>query len=99
MTLNLIELAKKCPNLQIVITLGDLIEANSILIAEAKRELEQIIADEKAETYLSRDKVKEILEISESTLWRWQKAGYLNPISIGGKRRYRKSDVKRILDG
>ncbi len=47
---NLVELAKECPGLQVTITLGELIEANRLLIAETKRELEQEIADSKAET-------------------------------------------------
>ena len=34
-----------------------------------------------------------------ATLWRWAKVGYLVPINVGGKRRYRMSDVKRILEG
>jgi len=99
MTQNLIELAKQCPSLQITITLGELVEANNLLIAEAKRELEQSITDANAETYPSREKVMEILDVSQATLWRWQKSGYLVPINVGGKRRYRMSDVKRILEG
>ena len=98
-TLDLIKIAKECPGLKVEITIGDLIEANMLLIAEVKRELEQTIADEKAETYLSREKVAEILEVSKGTLWRWQKLNYLVPIMVGGKRRYRRSDVKRILEG
>ena len=35
---NLVELAKECPGLQVTITLGELIEANRLLIAEVKRE-------------------------------------------------------------
>ena len=99
MTQNLIELAKQCPSLQITITLGELVEANNLLIAEAKRELEQSITDANAETYPSREKVMEILDVSQATLWRWQKSGYLVPINVGGKRRYRMCDVKRILEG
>lgn len=98
-TLDLIKIAKECPGLKVEITISDLIEANMMLIAEVKRELEQTIADEKAETYLSREKVAEILEVSKGTLWRWQKLNYLVPIMVGGKRRYRRSDVKRILEG
>lgn len=96
-TLDLIEIAKHCPGLKVEISIGDLIEANTLLIAEVKRELEQTIADEKAETYLSREKVAEMLEVSAATLWRWQKLNYLVPIMVGGKRRYRKSDVMKIL--
>ena len=96
-TLDLIEIAKHCPGLKVEISIGDLIEANTLLIAEVKRELEQSIADEKAETYLSRETVAEMLEVSTATLWRWQKLNYLVPIMVGGKRRYRKSDVMKIL--
>lgn len=99
MTQNLIELAKQCPGLQVTITLGDLVEANTLLIAETKRELEQLITDQNTETYPSREKVMELLDISETTLWRWNKIGYLVPINVGGKRRYRMSDIQRILGG
>ena len=70
---NLIELAKECLGLQVTITLGEFIEANILLIAETKRELEQEIADSKAETYVSREKAMEILDVSSTTLWRWKK--------------------------
>lgn len=99
MTTNLIQAAKECPDLVVSIKLSDLMEANTLLIANVKSELEQTIADQNAETYLSRDKVKEILEIGDTTLWRWQKSGYLVPINVGGKRRFRKSDINRILEG
>lgn len=97
-TLELIKLAKECLGLKVeIISIGDLMEANMLLIAEVKRELEQTIADEKAETYLSRDKVMKVLDVSAATLWRWQRQNYLVPINVGGKRRYRRSDVNRIL--
>lgn len=99
MTNNLVTLAKECPGLQVTITLGDLIEANTMLIADTKKELEQLVTDQNAETYPSREKVMEMLDVSQSTLWRWQKAGYLVPLNVGGKRRYKMSDVRRILEG
>lgn len=99
MTQNLISLAKECPGLQVTITLSDLIEANTALIADTKRELEQLITDQNAETYPSREKVMEMLDVSQATLWRWAKNGYLVPLNVGGKRRYKMSDVKRILEG
>ena len=95
----MIQLAKECPDITITIKLHDLVEANTLLIQETKRELEQIISDQKAETYPSREKVMEILGVSAATLWRWDKMGYLSPLNVGGKRRYRMSDVKRILGG
>lgn len=96
---NLVGFAKECPGLQVTITLSELIEANRLLIDEVKRELEQEIADSKAETYISRDKAMEILGVSSVTLWRWKKMGYLVPIIVGGKCRYRMSDIRRIMEG
>ena len=96
---NLVELAKECPGLQVTITLGELIEANRLLIAETKRELEQEIADSKAETYIRREKTMEILDVSSTTLWRWKRMGYLVPVSVGANDRYRMSDIRRIMEG
>lgn len=97
--MDLINLVKECPDLVVSIKLSDLLAANTALIADTKKELEQLITDEKSETYPSREKVMDMLDVSQSTLWRWQKAGYLVPLNVGGKRRYKMSDVKRILEG
>lgn len=98
MNYDLIELAKRCPDLAITVRLADLVEANRGLIEETKRELAQSLEASKLETYLTREKVMEMLEVSPTTLWRWEKCGYLIPISIGSKRRYRHSDILKILE-
>ena len=98
METNLIELAKVCPNAIISVKIGDLIEANEALVAKTKEQLEQIITDQAAENYPSREKVAELLDVDKSTLWRWAKRGILVPIVIGGRHRYRMSDVRRLLN-
>ena len=82
MNYDLIELAKRCSDLAITVRLADLVEANRGLIEETKRELAQSLEASKPETYLTREKVMEMLEVSPTTLWRWEKCGYLIPISI-----------------
>ncbi len=37
--------------------------------------------------------------VGKTTLWRWAKQKYLTPVEIGGKRRYKMSEVKRLLEG
>ena len=96
---NIAELAKTTPNLNITITLGELMEAVEHCVNTTRKELEQQITDAHTETYPSRQKVAEILDVNLSTLHRWAKSNYLVPIEIGGKRRYRMSDVKKILEG
>lgn len=98
MEAKLIELAKVCSEAIISVRVGDLIEANEALIAQTKEQLEQLITDQTAETYPSRQKVAEILDVDKITLWHWAKRGLLVPVEIGGKRRYRMSDVRRMLN-
>lgn len=43
------------------------------------------------------DTVKDVLQISETTLWRWAKVGYRLPVMIGGQKRYKQSDIERLV--
>lgn len=99
MSKNLAELAKEIPGLSINASFADLVEAFREVAKEHKKELEEVVISEKAETYPSPKQVCEILDVDESTLWRWKKKNYLVPIEVGGKRRYRMSDIKKILNG
>lgn len=51
------------------------------------------------ETYLTQDEVAAKLQVDKSTLWRWDKSGYLNKCRVGGKVRYRLSDVTKLMEG
>ena len=97
--MNIQELAQCAPQINLTITASDLKDFAALLISQTKAELEQTIADSKAESYLSGEKVMETLEISKSTLWRWKQRGYLVPVRIGGNDRYRMSDIKKIMEG
>jgi len=97
MNKDLITLAKEVPNLTISVTLSDLFEFSEELVRNSKKQLEQIISDEATEKYLSIDKTAELLGVDKSTLWRFGKRNYLNPVEIGGRRRYKLSDINKIL--
>lgn len=45
---------------------------------------------------LTIDEAAKLLSVSKMTLYRWDKNGYLKKVEIGGKRRYRKSDIERL---
>jgi len=98
MNIDILNLSKQCPELNITVKAGDLAEMVEYCINRTRKNLEQIITDVNTETYPSVAKVAEILGVDKSTLWRWGKRNYLNHVSIGGKRRYRMSDVRRILE-
>ena len=60
-------------------------------------ELAQKAVPEKTEKYLSPKQVCEMLDIDNSTLWRWGRNNYLPPFKVGGKNRYRMSDIQKLL--
>lgn len=97
--MNLQELLKSGQAISITIGLPELEIFGKNLIQSAKLELEQAVISDRAETYPNREQVCSILNVDQSTLWRWAKRGYLVPVEIGGKRRYKMSDVKAILNG
>ena len=95
---NVVKLAEQCPDITLSVKAGELLEMVNYCVQTTRKELEQQINDAAAETYPSRQKVAEMLDVDLSTLHRWAKSGYLIPLEVGGKRRYRMSDVKRILN-
>lgn len=82
----------------VAISLEDLRQFCQGVVAEAKRELEAEIAEDKGERYLSIKQACELLGVDPCTLWRWKKRGYLVPAEVGGKRRYRLSEIRRMLN-
>ena len=97
--MNLSEIEKTGVNLTLAIGLNDLREWQKEAIENTKRELEEAVISDKTETYLSPKQVSQMLNVNLTTLWRWNKRGYLVHIELGGLRRYRMSDVKSLMNG
>jgi Helix-turn-helix domain len=95
--MNLQHLLDSGNNITVSVSLVDLKEFADTLIEHTKMQLEDDIISDKAETYLTRLQVSEMLKIDLSTLWNWNKKGYLTHYELGGKRRYKMSEVKSIL--
>ena len=53
----------------------------------------------KEEAYITANEAANLLNVTLSTLWRWDKEKYLEKIKIGNKVRYRQSDVERLIKG
>ncbi|WP_283687784.1 helix-turn-helix domain-containing protein [Dysgonomonas sp. Marseille-Q5470] len=97
--MSIAELLKKDANITLAISINDLREWHKEVIQDTRKELEDAVVSDKAETYPSAKQVSDILSVDLSTLWRWEKRGYLVPVNVGGKRRYKMSEVKQILEG
>jgi len=93
-----IKLAKQCPDLTLAIKAGDLLEMVETCIDKTRKELEKVIVELNSEEYYSIEQVSKMLNVSKSTLWAWANKKYLEPVHIGGKRMYRMSDIKRIME-
>ena len=96
--INLVEIAKEHPGMIVSISVGDLMRANQELIDNTKRDMEKQLEEANHETYLNVAKVTEMLGVDRSTLWRWAQSQYLVPIKIGGKIRYKMSDINKIIN-
>mgnify|MGYP001459760132 CR=1 FL=1 len=86
-------------NVTIAIKKNDLFELFQKFQSE-KMELDKALHKaESTEVYLSPAEVSKMIGVDLSTLWRWEKTGYLYGYRIGGKKRYKKSDITKIMEG
>jgi predicted DNA-binding transcriptional regulator AlpA len=49
------------------------------------------------EEYLTGEEFAKILKISSVTLWNYDKRGLTIPVRIGNSKRYRRSDIEKVL--
>ena len=80
-------------NVQFSVTGKDLQEFGENLIRKAVEQL----APKKEEKYLKIAEVATMLKVDRSTLYCWDKKNYLKPVRVGGKPRYKLSDVEAIM--
>ena len=83
-------------NIKLEVTGEDLLLFSNQLISRAKHELSTAIAEAKKEKYLTKEEVKKMCDVCDTTLWHWSKKNYLK---VGNKVRYRQSDIQKILGG
>jgi len=70
-----------------------IIEGVNKILQDFKKHFEQ----KRPEVYLTRKQVCELLHVDQSTLHNWKHKGRLNPVSIGGRILYRRSDIEAKL--
>lgn len=99
MSIDILTLAKEAPGTILAVRADDLVNANNQLIDQVRADLEREIHEKRTASFLTREMVLERLNVAPSTLWRWQKSGYLVPVNVGGQRRYKSTDIDEILEG
>lgn len=97
--MNIQEILNSGTNFTVSIGINDLRDWHKEVISSTKKELEEIVLSDKAESYPTVKQVSEMLNVNASTLWRWNQKGYLKTIEFGGGRRYKLSQVKALMNG
>lgn len=67
------------------------------LISRAVNEVAAVAMVERNDHLLAKEEAKSLLGVCDATLWHWQRKGYLVPVKIGTRVKYRESDVNRVL--
>ncbi len=80
-------------NVQLSVSGKDLREFGECLIRQTVNQM----TSEKNEVMLKTNEVAKKLGVDRSTLYRWDKSGYLKPVRMGGVPRYRLSDVETVM--
>ena len=92
--MNINELSNLNASVAVMVSLADLKEFVSEMVAEAAAK--PVEAEEK---YLTTDEVCKILHVSSNTLWRWNKGKYLCSVKVGRTPMYRQSDIDNLRQG
>lgn len=82
----------------IMLSENELEEKLRNIVADFYQQVRKDIEKQTSESLLTATTVCKILEVDKSTLWRWEKRGYLYPIRIGCKIRYRRSDIDKMIN-
>lgn len=93
------QLLQEGANVQVNMSAQDLRAFGLNLLSEfAAQEASRKEMEAKGESYLSTNQVCKVLGVNRSTLWRWAKDGYLAPINMGGRSRYKQSSITKIME-
>jgi hypothetical protein len=83
-------------NINVTISINGLNGLNE-LINKFNEFINKILPEpQNKEKYYTRKEASEILNVSKSTLSRWQTEKYLLPVSVGGSKLYKKSDIDNL---
>ena len=82
-------------NVSVTLKLEDLREIFKEMVGSIKPKA----TDQPSEEFLSRKEVLNTLKIDSSTLWSWEKTGYIKSYPFGGRKRYKLVDIEAIRTG
>lgn len=93
--MNYRDLLSSGANVSVTLKLEDLRE----IFKEMASSVKPKSTDQPSDEFLSRKEVLNLLKIDSSTLWSWEKTGYIKSYPFGGRKRYKLVDVEAIRTG
>ena len=86
-------------NLKIEVDSRDMMAFADALVEKAMAELKtQAVATPPAEDVLvPKKETREILDVCDATLWKWDRLGYLVPVKVGRKIFYWRSHIDKLM--
>lgn len=93
--MNYRDLLESGANVSVTVKLDDL----KAIFKEVARGLKPAKQEPPPDEFLSRKEVLALLKIDSSTLWSWEKTGYIKSFPFGGRKRYKLADVEAIRTG
>jgi excisionase family DNA binding protein len=94
--MSIYEISSMNPNTLLVISAADLKEFALELMDECANSSK---SRKKSDKYLTIAETAKKYGVSESTLYRWTRIGYLPKVKLGGKSFYRESDIIKLMEG
>ena len=95
---NIIEMLESgITGLTLSLKIEDLREFAHLLIEKSKEQLLPVMVSASHEDLLTKKEVLEKFNVCHTTLWNWERKGYLIPVKIGRKVSYRQADIERII--
>ncbi len=84
-------------NTLILVSKKDLKDFAVSIIDEVKSNLQNEIKEIDQEEFLNTRQTLKLLNISQSSLNRWVKAGYIKPYVIGGRNKFSRNEIKKLI--
>ena len=81
-------------NTLLMVSADDLREFAFAIMDEARRMAEEA---EKEEKFLTEKEVCKLLNVTHTTLWRWNNKGWLRSRGFGRRRMWAQSDIDRLM--
>lgn len=91
------KIADGTPGVMLVVDAADLKAVVSDMWGAHVTQTKEAIAADRERPTMTREDAAKALNVTLSTLWRWAKMGYLNPVKIGTKVLYRATDIDSML--